>query len=114
MTDMIDGYWHATPGVTLRYSPQLDTWWVEVIDSNDSEFIENWIEDVDNSKYENNGFLYKSIWGANYDDRDEALHAVEALSSLFRSMKKREYLILGKIDENHVLASKRKDEDEEP
>lgn len=103
---MIDGYWYATPDVTLRYCPSLECWWVDVIDGNDKEYIGTWIEGVDNHKYENNGFLYKSIWGVTYDSKTEALQAVETLSSFIKTLNKKEYLVLGKIDENHTLASK--------
>lgn len=110
MVDMMEGYWYARPSVTLRYSPQLETWWVEVIDGNDKEYVGEWIEGIDNYKYENNGFLYKSMWGANFDDKEEALQAVEILSRVFKEINKKEYLILGKIDENHTLATTTKKE----
>ena len=100
MTDMIKGYWYARPNITLTYSPQGDTWWVEVINGNDKEYVGDWIEDVDNSKYAHNGFLYKRMWGANYDDEREAFQVVRTLSRVFKEMEDKDYLILSKREAN--------------
>ena len=95
MTDMIDGYWYASPDIMIRYAPDLDTWWLEVVDSNDKK---HWDRDEKFNCYDwsNNAFIYKTILSLSYDSEEEVMSALQSFKYLLKAIKKKEYLLLSK------------------